>query len=111
MNNFFNGKPDSDEVLSNPFSTPSMPEYKDIPDEFKNFNSTSKWNRFFDDMFFSGVQDLVLFPKENIDDDRAFRHLMLWARSFEPSHEHKSAAFAYVMSLWFDDVKWNKRNE
>ena len=109
MKEIFNNKPASDKVLANPFSTPPMPEYDEIPKEFKK--GQTKWNKFFNDMFFSGVKDVVLYPKNGINRDKAFRHLLLWAHSFKPSHEHKEAAFAYVMSLWFEDVKWTRREK
>lgn len=82
-----------------------MPEYKDIPDEFKHH--TGKWNNIFSKWFFEGLpQGTAFFPKENIDPEKAMRHINTIMRSFEPQHEHKEAACAYLMSLWFDDVKF-----
>jgi len=93
------------EKLTNPFSTPTMPSYDEIPKEFKGWNQ-KKWNRLFNDMFFSGIKIIEFIPKSNIGAEDAWAHLRLWASSFEPKHEHKEAAFAYMASVWFDDIKY-----
>jgi len=79
-----------------------MPKREDIPAEFKRHNGT-KWNRFAADWFFSGIKATGLIPKEGIDKNAALRHLSAIQRSFEPKHEHKESAVAYLASLWFDD--------
>lgn len=96
------------EEHTNPFSDPKMPSYDEIPEEFKRY-SNSKWSKFFNDMFFIGIQELELKPNKGIDKDKALNHLRLWARSFEPKHEHKEAAFAYMASIWFKDVKYKRK--
>lgn len=78
-----------------------MPAYDDIPREFKNGHT--KWNKFFGDMFFSGLKNAKLVAKDGIDGTQAARHIRAISGSFEPKHEHKEAAVAYLMSLWFDD--------
>lgn len=78
-----------------------MPKYSEVPEEFQG--NSSKWNRFFSDMFYRGIKNADLKPKEGIDKDKAMRHIRCVAGSFEPKHEHKEAAVAYLMSLWFDD--------
>ena len=78
-----------------------MPEWSDIPQEFKGHGS--KWNRFFSDMFFSGISSADLQPNEGIEADVALRHIRVISGSFEPKHEHKEAAVAYLMSQWFKD--------
>lgn len=83
-----------------------MPKYEDIPEEFKNWNNQSKFNKFFCDMFYRGVNVTKLTPKEGVDPKKAWRHLRAIAGSFEPKHEHKEAAFAYLMSEWFEDIEW-----
>ena len=92
----------------NPFATPKMPEYNEIPDEFKNFYLNNKWKQLFNDMFYSGLSELKLKPRKGIDESTAWNHLYLWAVSYEPKHEHKVAAFAYMASIWFEDVKYKK---
>jgi len=86
-----------------------MPAYKDIPDEFKNEDTI--WNRLVSDWFFSGISHLSLTPKEGIDKKMAIRHVRAIIGSFEPQHEHKEAACAYLLSLWFDNPKWDTVNE
>src|SRR5258707_7634560 len=77
-----------------------MPPYDDIPEY------DSKWEKLVSDWFFAGVRDLKLTPKEGIDQTKAFRHIKAILGSFEPKHEHKEAACAYLLSLWFDDAQW-----
>ena len=92
----------------NPFTTPEMPKYDEIPEKFKEFNLNNKWNKLFNDMFFSGLSELELKPKKGINEKTAWVHLRLWAGSFESKHNHKEAAFAYMASIWFEDVKYKK---
>lgn len=83
-----------------------MPPYKEIPDEFKHGHT--KWNDLVCDWFYCGVSELNVIPKQGIDQKKALRHMRAIIGSFEPKHEHKEAACAYLMSLWFDDAKWTK---
>lgn len=87
--------------------TPWLPAYDKIPKEFLPY-STNKWCRFFDDMFFFGLESLDLTPKEGVDKNKALRALRAVASTFALKHEHKSAAFAYLASEWFEDVKYVK---
>jgi len=86
-----------------------LPPYSEIPEEFKCHNRPTKWNTFFNDMFFNGISNLRLAPKEGIDGGKALRRIRAIAASFEPKHEHKESGIAYLMSQWFDDVKYDKR--
>lgn len=82
-----------------------MPPYEDIPDEFKDWNSKNKWNDAVSTWFFKGLpKGTTITPKEGIDPAKAMKHLATIMRSFEPKHEHKEAAVAYLMSLWFEDI-------
>lgn len=83
-----------------------MPKYEDIPKEFKDGHT--KWNDFFRDSFYCGISDLKLCPKAGIDPQKAIRHVRSVMGSFEPKHEHKEAAVAYLMSLWFEDATWQR---
>lgn len=92
----------------------AMPKYNDIPEEFKNWNNKNKWSQFFSDLFFSGVVIEKLTAKKGIDAEIAFNHIQVIARSWDCKHEHKEAACAYLLSKWFDDVKYTikpKRSE
>lgn len=82
-----------------------MPKREDIPDDFKNMNGKTKWNRLFSKWFYSGLPQGTRFvPVEGIDADAAMRHIRAIMSSWEPKHEHKEAAVAYLLSIWFKDV-------
>lgn len=85
-----------------------MPSYDEIPKEFKNWNNQTKWNRLFNDWFFGGLSKLELKPKEGVDQNKALRHIKAIMGSFEPKHEHKEAAVAFLFSEWFEDADWEK---
>lgn len=81
-----------------------MPKYEDIPEEFLHWSPNDKWQKFFGDMFYHGIKIVELKPKDGIDGQDALRHLRVIAGSFEPKHEHKEAAVAYLASQWFNDI-------
>lgn len=82
-----------------------MPPYSGIPEEFKNQNRPTKWNKVVSQWFFSGLPSGTEFvPLEGVSKQDAMRHLATIMRSWEPQHEHKEAACAYLMSQWFKDV-------
>lgn len=78
-----------------------MPEYDDIPAEFKNHNN--KWNRVVSKWFFDGISTQSLKAKEGVDKGQAIKHVGTILGSFEPQHEHKEAACAFLLSEWFED--------
>jgi hypothetical protein len=80
-----------------------MPKWDEIPEEFHHGHTP--WNKLQSRWFFTGLpKETVWVPKEGIDKDVALRHLKTIQGSFEPKHEHKEAAVAYLMSLWFESV-------
>jgi hypothetical protein len=83
-----------------------LPEYKDIPEEFHMCTGTNPFLKLQSKWFFEGIK-LEDFPpvKTGIDFKLAIRHLTAIQRSWEPQHEHKCAAVAYLMSLWFETPK------
>ena len=83
-----------------------MPAYEDIPREFKH--GSGKWNRLVSDWFFCGLKNLQLVPKDGTDQTKALRHIKAIIGSFEPKHEHKEAACAYLLSQWFSDATWER---
>lgn len=86
-----------------------LPEMSEIPEDFRRERGEAKkWTNIVDDWFFSGIQKLVLKPKAGIYGNKAFRHLTVVMSSREPSHEHKTAGVGYLMSLWFDDIQYEK---
>lgn len=78
-----------------------LPFYDDIPAEFKGHGNA--WTDLAGKWFFEGLsaQDLQK-PKTGVGRTSAIRHLSACIRSYQPSHEHKTAGIAYLMSLWFD---------
>lgn len=86
-----------------------MPPMSEIPEEFTEWNRNNKWQKLIGDWFYSGLEIKALMPKEGIDPKKAMRHVGAILGSFEPKHEHKEAAAAYLMSLWFDDVQYETR--
>lgn len=84
-----------------------MPEMKDIPEDFKkDYGPQKKWLDFQSDWFNFGLKSIQAKPKTGVDTKDALRHLAEIQGSFEPTHEHKQAAVAYLASLWFEDVKY-----
>lgn len=77
-----------------------FPAMADIPDRFKDdknpfVRKATKW-------FFGGIHGSELFEKPGINRNAALRHLAALQESFAPRHEHKTAAVAYLMAMWFD---------
>lgn len=104
-------QPISDVMLAFPANVePLMPAWDDIPQEFKG--SGNGWVSFVDSWFYRGMSSKVEFHmKEGVSGEAAFRHLQAVMGSFQPKHEHKVAAVAYLSSLWFDavvdgDARW-----
>jgi hypothetical protein len=64
-----------------------------------------KWRELQQRWFFQGLQGAKFKAADGINTDEALRHLSVLQGSFEPKHEHKEAAVAYLMSRWFKDVK------
>jgi len=90
-----------------------IPSMDEIPAEFKGFNLNNKWLRTQADWFFNGITIVNIVPKPDVDVQKAMRHLAVIQRSFEPSHEHKEAAVAFLMSEWFEEFEYtvNKRDK
>lgn len=84
-----------------------LPPWKDIPDEFKR--DRSKWCQVVSDWFFCGLRDVKWTPKSGVDTQKAIAVIKACIGSFEPSHEHKEAGCAYLLSEWFEDVTYTKR--
>lgn len=81
-----------------------LPKYEEIPDDFKrDYNPWCEWQS---KWFFSGLKENEIpVAKEGIDQRVAFLHLKTIQGSFEPQHEHKMAAVAWLASLWFVEPK------
>jgi hypothetical protein len=86
-----------------------MPPHKEIPEEFKNMNSRNKWNQLFSDWFYCGLKSLELTPKEGVDKDKAIYFIRCIMGSWEPKHEHKEAACAFLLNEYFSNVKYEAK--
>lgn len=81
-----------------------MPALTDIPEEFRE--RSSNWLQLVNRWFEIGLPATVQFaPNEPFSAEKAYRHLDCILRSFQPKHEHKMAAMAYLSSLWFHGVR------
>lgn len=84
-----------------------LPLWDEIPNEFKRYRA-NVWVETQIDWFFKGLpKNVKFYPKEGINPEVAFKHLLACQRSFEPKHEHKEAGVAYLMSLWFDKIEYS----
>lgn len=86
-----------------------MPKYGMIPEEFKRssnpyVDAVSSW-------FFSGAKGtpdglvigkMKFTAKPGVDRTKALAAIKAVLGSFEPKHEHKEAACAFMLSEWFD---------
>ena|ERR1017187_8061402 len=81
-----------------------MPEWSSIPEEFHN--GYTPYDKLFSACFYGGLSSLKLVPKEGIDQNKAWIHLRAIMGSYEPKHEHKQAAVAYLLSQWFEHAEW-----
>lgn len=73
-----------------------LPAKKDIPKEFFNYNN--EWAKIAERLFYNGGKLPRL--KHGIDVAAATADIGCCLQSFEPSHEHKIAGVAYLLSMW-----------
>lgn len=85
---------------------PLMPNKADIPEDI--IQGRSKWCRVMSDWFFCGLRDAKWTAKKGIDKTKALRHAGVILGSYEPKHEDKEAAVAYLLSQWFEHVSYTK---
>ena len=84
-----------------------LPPYEDVPEEFKDANSENKWKKFFSDWFYNGIENIQLAAKDGIAMNTAMSHISAIMASHEPKHQVKEASCAYLLSIWFDDFKYD----
>lgn len=77
-----------------------IPEYCDIPEEFKRGHTPQ--NKLFNRMFCAGVRVSFLKEKPGINRKDALNHIRYVSRSFEPKHERKEAGVAFLIAEWFE---------
>lgn len=86
-----------------------MPKYETVPDDFKR--GSNVYCRAISSWFFSGAKgtpdgliigDAKFSAKPGVDRNKALAAIKAVLGSYEPKHEHKEAACAYMLSEWFD---------
>lgn len=80
-----------------------MPKWTDIPEKYKAWSN--KHNQLIALWFFKGVpqaQINKMKAREGICGQKALRAIFSILKSFEPKHEHKMAACAYLLDEWFE---------
>lgn len=83
-----------------------LPPRDEIPEEF--FKLNNPFQRAAATWFYGGVDlersTVALHEGHDIDVPTALRQCQACLGSFEPSHEHKMAGVAYLLSLFFAEV-------
>lgn len=84
-----------------------IPTMDTIPEEFQNMNGRTEWNKFVQHWFFHGdpFKKWNLYVRPDVDAQAAFRHMSVLMKSWEPKHEHKEAAVAWLASRWFAGIE------
>ncbi len=84
-----------------------IPPLSEIPEQFRRTENT-KQGRFFMDLFSGRVieTDIGMLPREGVSAKDAWRALMVCLSTYGIKHEHKEAAFAFLHSEWFVDLRW-----
>jgi hypothetical protein len=77
-----------------------MPRYEELPDDFRS--EQDPFSKIVNGWFFNGLNTSTLTAKAGIDKSAALRHCRAIMCSFDPSHEHKIAGVAWLMSQWFE---------
>ena len=104
-------KPFDEKVLSNYNLNAHylMPRREDIPTDYPDIRRFEKLQS---EWFYSGIKKEDLgSAKSGINQNLALNHLNLIQRSFDPSHEHKSEAVAWLMSKWLIFHRKRKKNQ
>lgn len=83
-----------------------MPTYEECRKTRANWQ---KYETLVSDWFYLGLASFDATPRDGVNKDAAIRHIKSVLGSFEPKHEHKEAAVAYLIHEWFSDVKWKAK--
>jgi hypothetical protein len=87
-----------------------LPKWTELPMDFRReIGEAKKWINIVDDLFFCGARNIRCVVKDpTIDQVDIMRHVSMLLHSFEPSHEHKTAGVAYLLSLWCTDITYTR---
>jgi hypothetical protein len=87
-----------------------MPKYETLPDEFKRHRG-NEYCKAISEWFFGGaeahpngikIKDTAFVAKPGVEAGKALAAIKSILGSFEPKHEHKEAACAFLLAEWFD---------
>ena len=90
-----------------------MPKYETLPADFKRHNGND-YCKAVTSWFYNGakgspdgliVDGMKFTAKPGVDAGKALRAIKAVLGSFEPKHEHKEAACAFMLSEWFEKSK------
>lgn len=83
-----------------------MPDRSAVPE----YEDRHLWEDFVSTWFFLGdpFSKYDIGVREGVDGNKAIRHATAILKSFEPKHEHKTEATAWLLSRWFDGIKEKK---
>lgn len=92
-------------------TTRYLPKMGDIPEEFKDQNRDNKWTNLFSEWFYRGFGEgeVEFNLKEGVDGTKMMRAVKAVMGSWDPTHEHKTAGVAYLMSEWIEDYKITRK--
>lgn len=77
-----------------------MPRREDIPTSYPR---SGDWKRFQAKWFFEGLDAKTIKAKPGVDLTKALAHLSCIQGSYEPKHEDKVDAVAWLASQWLDE--------
>jgi hypothetical protein len=84
-----------------------MPGFFEIPANFRDQSGDAEsrpWLEFQRTWFFDGIDPAGWRARPGVDVTKAWRHLSVIQRSWDPTHEHKTAAVAWLASRWLEAV-------
>lgn len=86
-----------------------LPEWKEIPEDFqRERGEAKKWTVIIDDWFFSGARNIQIVFKPGISQKLVMQNIRIILQDWDPSHEHKTAGAAWLLSLWTDKIEYSK---
>lgn len=79
-----------------------MPDPETVQDVHLYDDLVSSW-------FFRGLSKFEPVPREGIDPRTALRHINCVLHSYQPQHQHKTAAVQFLLDKWFSSIEWSAR--
>lgn len=54
-------------------------------------------------------ETIEMIPRDGIDGETAWRHIVCIMGSYEPKHEHKITALNVLLESWFHEAIWEEK--